>query len=192
MGQVWRADQAWHASRQDEAWRASSFNLMPSIKIKLARCCSIRSLRATVTVTKDHDLIRFLDDAQVAKDKWPSLLGRGRQGRGSLCSAVVNGKGCDLIMTSHETWQEMTLAIWHLEMTRAILSISILLRGHGAAPIFCLLVSVSDSLGEGLWTLDFGDYIFKVTGSSARPRGAYMWRIAGQGGGGHEVPPGTL
>ena len=38
------------------------------------------------------DLIRFFDDAQILKDKWPLLLGTG-----SLCCAEVNGKGGDLI-----------------------------------------------------------------------------------------------
>jgi hypothetical protein len=44
----------------------------------------------------------------------------------------------------------------------------------------------------GLWsllgTLNF-DYIFKVTGSSARPRGGYMRMNAGQGGGRHQGSP---
>jgi hypothetical protein len=41
---------------------------------------------------KGGDLIRFLADAQIPKDKRPSLLASG-----SLCSAVVNGKGGDRI-----------------------------------------------------------------------------------------------
>ena len=41
---------------------------------------------------KGGDRIRFLADAQIAKDKRPSILASD-----SLCSAVVNGKGGDLI-----------------------------------------------------------------------------------------------
>jgi hypothetical protein len=40
--------------------------------------------------------------------------------------------------------------------------------------------------------VDFGVYIFKVTGSSARPRDAHRRRIAGHGGGHHQGSPRSL
>ena len=45
------------------------------------------SLCSAVVAGKAGDLICFLDEAQIPKDKWPLLLGSN-----SLCSAVVNGK----------------------------------------------------------------------------------------------------
>jgi hypothetical protein len=41
---------------------------------------------------KGGDLIRFLNDTGIPKDKRPSLLGTS-----GLCSAVIKGKGGDLI-----------------------------------------------------------------------------------------------
>jgi hypothetical protein len=47
---------------------------------------------------KGGDLIRFRNDAEIPKDKWPSLLAIG-----SLCSAVVHGKGGDIIRFLNDT-----------------------------------------------------------------------------------------
>jgi hypothetical protein len=45
----------------------------------------------------------FLHDAQIAKDKWPSLLGSD-----SLCKAVINSKAMSWYACSRTHWFEMT------------------------------------------------------------------------------------
>jgi len=56
-------------------------------------------LCSAVITGKGDDLIRFLSDTEIPKDKWPSLLAKSD----SLSSAVVNGEGGDLLSFLSDT-----------------------------------------------------------------------------------------
>ena len=55
---------------------------------------------------KGENLIRFLDDAQIPKDKGPSLLARG-----SLCNAIRRGKGHSLLVCLEQN--RVPIEKWH-------------------------------------------------------------------------------
>jgi hypothetical protein len=80
-----------------------------------------QKLASAVAKVKAHHLIRFLVHAQVSKDKWLSILGRGSCLCTSLCSAVVNGKSCDLAMSSDDTWHASASRdeSWHAQHLHA-------------------------------------------------------------------------